>query len=217
MLYSDCEGAQKSLQAKEAYNVSYKRLMYALHPEYKKNFRLSDFSPAFHDVCDYIRKEGFIRKFSDLHFSEYIVKKIISIVNQVLISDAGQKRVITNKTWTLERMADYFKPLIGHTIHRELRSFGRYPDFYFYYDQMKALQVWNYWNHMGIIIPFNGVFPKGEIGINPANQELSFRTFRCNTRTKEGSLFAEPVEELQVRFVPRLVDLKYTLMRNKPV
>jgi hypothetical protein len=217
MLYSDCENAQKFLRAKEAYNVPYKRLMYALHPEYKKNFRLSDFNPTVQKVCDYIRKEGFIRSLSDAHLTEYIVKKIISLVNQVLISDVGQKRVITNKTWTLERMAEYFKPLIGHMIHRELRSFGRYPDFYFYYDQMKALQVWNYWNHMGIVIPFNGVFPKGEIGINPANQELSFRSFRCKTHARDGFLFAEPVEELQLRFVPRLVDLKYTLMRNKSI
>lgn len=215
MLYSDCADAQKFLGAKEVYNVPYKRLMYAFHPEYKQNFRLSDFNPAILDACSYIRKEGFVRDFSDRHFTEYIVKKIINLVNRLLITDAGQKRVIMNKTWTFERMAEYFKPLVGHMIHRELRSFGRYPDFYFYYDQLKALQAWNYWNHMGIVVPFNGVFPKGEVGINPANQELSFRTFRCKTRANGGFLFAEPVEELKVRFVPRLVDLKHTRMRNK--
>ena len=68
---------------------------------------------------------------------------------------------------------------------------------------------------MGIAVPFNGVFPKGEVGLNPANPELAVRSFRCQVRSGEDGLYAEPVEELDLRFVPRLVDLKYTLMRNK--
>lgn len=216
MLYADCSEARKFLGVKEAYNVPYKRLMYALYPEYKRNFRLNDFNPAIALASAYIAKEGYIRGHSGKRFGEYVMKKIVCLVNQLLVSDEGRTRIGANKVWAFEDMAGCFKPLVGHMIHRELRTFGRYPDFYFYYDQMKALQAWNYWNHMGVAVPFNGVFPKGEVGINPANQDLSFRAFRCETRAKDGFLFAEPAEELQVRLMPRLVDLKYTLMRNKP-
>lgn len=217
MLYSDSIDAKKYFQRKEAYNVPYKRLLYDFYPDYKNNFRLSDFNPLFQNVCDYIKKKGFISNFRKDHFSDYISKKIVSLVNDVLVSAGQHKNVIKNKTWSTERMSELFKPLMGHLIHRELRSFGRFPDFYFYYDQLKALQIWNFWNHMGIIVPFNGVFPKAEIGINPANQELSFRAFRCRNYKKDGFLFAEPIEELQLHFVPKLVELKHTLMRNKPV
>lgn len=216
MLYSDSVDAQKWLRYKEIYNTPYKRLTYGLYPEYKKSFRLSDFNPSLKDLYTHISKEKHFLNFNNAHFSEYIVKRMICQVNQFLVSEGGQEKIVANKTWSLERMSEFCKPLIGHMIHRELRSFGRYPDFYFYYDQLKALQAWNYWNHMGVAIPFNGVFPKGEVGINPANPELAFRSFRCKIKSKDGFLFAEPAEELQIRLVPRLVDLKYTLMRNKP-
>ncbi len=217
MLYSDSIETKKYTQKKEINNMPYKRLIYAFYPEFKKHFRLNGFKPSQQDLCDYIFKEGFIREFQVNHFLEYITKKIIYLINQTLIADSGHKRIAENKTWSFEHLIDFFKPLLGHMIHRELRSFGRYPDFYFYFDQLKALQVWNYWNHMGVVIPFNGVFPKGEVGINPANSELSLRAFNCQINSKEGFLYAEPIEELKIRLIPRLVDLKYTLMRNKSI
>jgi hypothetical protein len=215
MLYANCPEAARCLERGEFYNVPYKRLAYGLYPEYKNNFRLTDFNPTLETLTAYLQGSGFIRNFATDHFTEHIVRKMVNLVNRLLISDEGAKCVAANQTWNLERMASVMKPLLGHMIHRELRSFERYHDFYFYYDQMKALQAWNYWNHMGIAVPFNGVFPKGEVGLNPANPELAVRSFRCQVRSGEDGLYAEPVEELNLRFVPRLVDLKYTLMRNK--
>lgn len=215
MLHADSEAAQRCRERGEFYNAPYKRLVYGLYPEYKENFRLTDFNPTPEALAEFLRRAGDVRNFYTGQLAEYVMTKLIDLVNRLLISDEGRQRVAAHRAWNLESMAGVLKPLLGHTIHRELRSFQRYRDFYFYYDQMKALQAWNYWNHMGVAVPFNGVFPKGEVGINPANPELAVRSFRCQVSDGADGLYAEPVEELDLRFAPRLVDLKYTLMRNK--
>ena len=107
-------------------------------------------------------------------------------------------------------------PLVGHLVHRELRNFGRFPDFYFYFDQFKALQIWNYWNHMGITIPFNGFFPKGEVGINPAYPNLKYHIYRAEiSRENSSFMYVTKGEELEINIVPRLVHLRFATMRKR--
>jgi hypothetical protein len=205
MLYTDSRAARQCAEQGEFYNVAYKELIYALRPGYRQNFHLTDFNIPLADICREIRRIGCITNFEEEHFWTYVAKKVVYHIKASLFSsDPG-----TNAKSPLT-------PLIGHLIHRELRSFGRYPDFYLYYDQLKAIQAWNYWNRMDITIPFNGVFPKGEAGINPANPDLNIRIFRCDVHEAKDGLIAIPAEEISARLVPRLVDPKFTLLRNKP-
>ena len=217
MLHADDDAARRCHERGEMYNVPYKELMYHFRPSYRQNFRLHDFDIPFDDIADEIERRGYIRSFDRGHCARYIRQKMIMLVGQRLISDDAEARIIDCAIWDFARMSQLLMPLVGHTIHRELRSFGRYPDFYFYYDQVKALQAWNYWNQRGIATPFNGAFPKDEIGINPADPDLSVNVFRCGMRERNGDILATPVEKLDVRLLPRLVDLKYTLLRNKPM
>ena len=216
MLFADNDEATRFRELGEMYNVPYKELMYHFRPSYRQNFRLHDFDVSLNALADYIDERGYIRAFEREHFASYVQRKMISLVSQRLVTSGAEQRVADCSVWDFTRLSELFLPLVGHTIHRELRSFGRYPDFYFYYDQMKALQAWNYWNQQGIATPFNGVFPKDEVGINPANPDLAINVYRCETRARDGDVFATPVEKLDARLLPRLVDLKHTLMRNKP-
>ena len=115
----------------------------------------------------------------------------------------------------MDSLSEHFKPLLGHIIHRELRNFGRYPNFYYYFDQVKALEVWNYWNYSNIITPFNGVIPKGELGINPAFPNLEYNIYKNKIVEEGGECFVDVKEKIKVDLVPRLVDLKFTTLRNK--
>ncbi len=78
-------------------------------------------------------------------------------------------------------------------------------------DQYKALQAWNYWNHLDVVLPFNATMPKGEVGINPAYPALEHVIFRAE-KVEDG--LVEPVEQLDLSIAPRLVDLRYALMRS---
>lgn len=64
---------------------------------------------------------------------------------------------------------------------------------------------------MDIVAPFNGTMPKGEIGINPAYPNLDYRVWRAE---QDDTGHLHPAEELSLTIAPRLVDIKYTLMRN---
>ena len=119
--------------------------------------------------------------------------------------------------WSFDGLELFLKPLLGHLIHRELRTFGRYPHFYFYFDQSKALQIWNYWNQLKVIVPFNGIIPKGEIGINPAYPELKYKIYlgRVLAEGAEESSLVEIEKELGFKLVPRLIDPKFVNMREQ--
>jgi len=77
---------------------------------------------------------------------------------------------------------------------------------------MKALQIWNYWNQLNLIIPFNGIIPKGEVGINPAYPELKYKIYLAESYKEENKMYLKPTKEQNVQIVPRLVDPKFTAM-----
>jgi len=103
----------------------------------------------------------------------------------------------------------------GHTIHRLLRNMNRSSDFYYYFEQTKALEIWNFWNMSNVLLPFNGLLPKGEIGINPAFPQKNESVYSAELIYGKGSTIVRPIERVDCGVAPRLVDLKYTFMRWK--
>jgi len=70
---------------------------------------------------------------------------------------------------------------------------------------------------MGIVIPFNGVMPKGEVGINPAWPDLKTKVY-IGEEIKGpvvDAMYIAPKKEIAVKIVPRLVDHRITIMRSK--
>ena len=120
-----------------------------------------------------MKERKIIKNLEYRHFSKYITDRLLILTMSRLLKNTGNIEW-KDFEWNFNNLLDCTSPLVGHLIHRELRNFGRYPSLYFYFDQTKALQIWNYWNHMDIVIPFNGILPKGEIGINPAYPDLQY-------------------------------------------
>ncbi len=215
MIYQDCYKSEIYDSVGELYNESYKNLMYDLYPKFTENFKLSGFKPTFEEVVSYILKNKLFKKFDPEHMRKYVAERLVFLTNARLLN-TFQGPVEWNKIiWNFDSILDYASPLAGHLIHRELRTFGRYPSFYFYFDQYKALQVWNYWNHMNIAVPFNGVIPKGEVGINPAAADIKYKIYSSKIDVGKDYIYAEPSKQLNLRVVPKLVDPKFTFMRNK--
>jgi len=214
MLFQDNDEAKKYSEVGEFYNPTYKKLMYALEPRLKQNFKLSGFQPSINELIKYLEDKKIFTKFNYAHFKDWLAKRLLYLSNARLFDKNKQNNVEWRKFhWDFDNLTKFAKPLLGHLIHRELRNFGRYPSFYFYFDQTKALQVWNYWNHMDIEIPFNGVIPKGEIGINPALPNLTYKIFLGKQiRNKSGFRYLEQTKELKISIEPKLVDLRYSCM-----
>lgn len=208
LCHQNCDEARASHEQREFYNRSYKELLFTMRPNLVKSFNLATFNPSPVDLSTYIALK------SDWGFTmpqmfEFMAERLAFLVCSRLIPDATgiDWRKIA---WRFFSVTEIFGPLVGHLIHRQLRTFQRSGLFYFYYDQTKAMQVWNYWNHNDIAVSFNGVIPKGEVGINPA-YPLDWKFYRGMYR---DGLVCKDVQ-LSLKAVPRLVDLKNTFMRSK--
>ncbi|WP_232778574.1 hypothetical protein [Carbonactinospora thermoautotrophica] len=209
MLHSTTERTQRLKDAGEMNNWLYKEMLFAAFPGMAGRFDLTKFRPSPKGLACLLRQVD--DTLDPDHAMRYLVERLCFLVHARLFSPYASPDDWHRTRWEFDELRKRVAPLIGHLIHRELRTFGRYPDFYFYFDQYKALQAWNYWNHMDIVTPFNGTIPKGEVGINPAYPNLDYRIFRAEL-TGPGVL--RPVEPLDLTIAPRLVDIKYTLMRN---
>jgi hypothetical protein len=209
MLHSTSPETERLKELGELNNQLYKEVLFAAFPGMAGAFNLSEFRPTSESMK--LLLEQIDPTINADHAQRYLVERISFLVNARLLSPDGTRQNWHYTRWEFDSLCERVAPLVGHLIHRELRTFGRYPDFYFYYDQHKALQVWNYWNHMDIVAPFNGTIPKGEVGINPAYPDLKYSIY-LGEPTANG--IVRPVKELDLRITPRLVDLKFTLMRD---
>jgi hypothetical protein len=215
MLYQDNPEAKKYHDLGELYNPTYKELMYEFYPRFMSNFRLGAFRPHISQVIVFMKEKHIFSKLDEGHIKEHLAKRLISLINKYFFNPKTGAIDWSTLRYDFESICGFLGPLVGHLIHRELRIFRRYPHFYFYFDQTKALRIWNYWNHMDVVVPFNGVIPKGEIGINPAYPNLKYEIYEGRVYKEDGYSFVEPVRKLAVEIVPRLVDLKLAIMRNK--
>lgn len=214
MLFQNNAEAKKYAEVGEFYNPSYKDLMYQLQPLLKKNYKLSNFNPTIEELFGHIKNRHIFLNFDESHMIKYLSERLVFWVNTRLFNVERSVVDWRKFRWDFDHLVENAKPLVGNLIHRELRNFGRYPSFYFYFDQTKALQVWNYWNHMDVTVPFNGVFPKGEVGINPAYPDLSYKVYLGHVSHDKDFTFIEPKKEIEIDIVPKLVDLRFTVMRN---
>ncbi|WP_040479464.1 hypothetical protein [Longispora albida] len=211
MLHSNAPRARDLRERREFDNWLYKDLLFAAFPGMAGRFDLARFQPRAAELA--ARLPGLDPTIELGHLAAYVADRVALLVCARLLTSTARDLNWRRLRWEFDDLRPHAAPLLGHLIHRELRAFGRYPDFYFYFDQYKALQAWNYWNHLDIVLPFNATMPKGEIGVNPAYPDLR-HTIRQAVVTGDGSL--EAVKDLDVTIAPRLIDLRHTLMRARP-
>ena len=183
-------------------------------------FNFGLFQPNFNDIVKYLETINIITKENISSFENYLIQRLRYLIinrfyHNVKHESNTKKSFWQNIEWNLNYLQHQLTPLLGHTIHRLLRNMHRYPNFYFYFDQYKALQIWNYWNHNHIALPYNAVLPKGEIGINPANPSMKYRIFSTKIWHKNGYSYLSKEQELPLMIEPRLAELNMLLMRKK--
>ena len=216
MLFQDSDICKDFKKLGEFYSPSYKELVFSLCPYLSKNFSLQEFKPSLNSVVDYIKKNEIIKNFDEQEMFSYLADRLAFLTDTRLFSENIDQINWEGVRWNFEDLSKYMRPLLGHLIHRELRNFNRYPYFYFYFEQLKALEVWNYWNYMNIIVPFNGTIPKGEIGINPAHPDLKYKTYLAETKKSNSyHTYLTPQKEINLNIAPKLVDVKFASMRDK--
>ncbi len=209
MLYQDSDEAKQAHMLGELYNYSYKDLMFDLFPNSLLDQGLNVFKPTLKQLSSYIGQKGIISHLNLNEMSNYLVNRLAFLIYTRLLNANPPLINWSKPNLDFDTITSMAPQLIGHLLHRELKSYSRHSDF----DQFEALQIWDYWNHMNIVIPFNGFIPKGESGINPAYPDLRYKIYSGKVHERENNLYLTPDKKLNIKIVSRLVHEKYATMR----
>ncbi|GHF50902.1 hypothetical protein GCM10018790_30880 [Kitasatospora xanthocidica] len=209
MLHSSSRATREYADCGEMNNRLYKELAFSAVDSMGTLFDLGRFYPGHTRLLDLI---GRIEPGLAASAADYVRRRMSHLFAATSLTPRQDIRNFTFHTAGLGTLAKTAPRLLGQLIFREIRLLDRYPQLYHCFEQAKALQAWAYWNKEGILTPFNGVSPKGEIGINPACPNARFTVWTAES-CRQGLL--HPVEQIAAVPAPRLVPWLVAPLRNR--
>jgi len=212
MLFSRDKRSMQSASQGELNSWGYKELVFRACPALLRNFNLGEFRPSLAALIRTVHQletEGKIA-IDPSQFIEHIQQRLSFLVDHCLLN-SSPVCLRSLALMDFDKLAAAAAPLLGHAIDREVRRAGRYKDFYVEFDALKARQAWSYWNSQNLSIPFNGILPKGEVGVNPTLQERC-KVYQAAPYHIDGDLYLQPQKRLDVRIIPELVKPQLTFM-----
>lgn len=215
MLHSKDGESIRYASQQEFNNWSYKDFIFQLAPHLLVNFNLGSFSPTLEQL---IKTSRIMNSMATLHinvdsFITSVMLRISTMISSLLLSGIDSTASIT-KEMAFSDLAEYLPNLVGHSIDRSVRQLKELRDFTHKYDKHKAEQVWQYWNEKKIAFPFNGIIPKGEVGINPT-ASLKHRVYAAKATMHGKDLHLERGVGLPLKIVPEFLSASHAFMGIK--
>ncbi|MFF9818985.1 hypothetical protein [Streptomyces sp. NPDC014006] len=198
MLHSASQQTKAYAQAGELNNWPPKRLAHAAVDGMDRLFDLARFNPRHHRLVQLI--EG-IEPALAPGTAEYVRRRLSHLFALTALHPSQDAAAVTFQDADLGTLVKAAPGLIGQMVYREIRYLPRYQQLYHCFEKAKALEAWDYWNHEGIATPFNGVIPKGEMGINPAYPRSAARVWAARQDSKG---YLHPEEEINAVLTPHL-------------
>lgn len=205
------ENSKKYSKLNEIYVGNFKSLSFKTIPRLTKDFNLG----IFKTDLNLLKKEIKALHLDYTEFKKFIIDRSIFFIEKYLFDGEIKNDIFLNDK-DLDEYRNICPDFIGHILHRIIRKMNRYPDFHINFDTYKAIKIWNYWNKRDILIPFNNITIKGEVGINPVFANLKYKIFKTNIiKDDDDDLIFQKGEETNVKIVPQLVELDKLMMRRK--
>lgn len=198
MLHSATPETKACAQMGELNNWLYKRLAFAAVDGMDQLFDLARFNPRQDRLVELI--EGMEPDLSPA-VADYVRRRLSHLLARIALHPSQDAASVTFQGTDLGAIQKAAPGLIGQMIFREIRYMPRYRQLYHCFEKAKALEAWDYWNSTGIPTPFNGILPKGEIGIHPLYPRSSVRVWAAE-RDDKGHL--HPAEEIEAAVTPHL-------------
>ncbi|MEU6258636.1 hypothetical protein [Streptomyces sp. NPDC047043] len=198
MLHSATAETKIYAQAGELNNLLYKRLAFAAVDDMNQLFDLARFNPRHQRLVQLI--EG-LEPALGPGVAEYVRRRLSHLFARTALHPSQDAASVSFQGVGLGTLRKAAPGLIGQMIFREIRYMPRYQHLYHCFEKAKALEAWDYWNNEGVPTPFNGVLPKGEMGINPVYPRSAVRAW---TAKPDAKGYVHPVEEITADFTPHL-------------
>ncbi|MCD0450155.1 hypothetical protein LO762_13265 [Actinocorallia sp. API 0066] len=205
MLHSTSAATKACGESGELNNRLYKQLAFSAVESMGHLFDLALFSPGRDRLLELVAS---VEPTLASHVVAYVGERLPHVFATAALALKRDAASVTFRGATYARLARDAPGLLGQTLFRLMRAGPRYPQLFPVFEQAKATGVSAYWNTEAIPVPFNGVIPKGEVGVNLA-WPGGARTWIAE-RCPSGLL--RPTEELDLTFVPRLADLRETAL-----
>ncbi|MYX15532.1 hypothetical protein GTY67_19420 [Streptomyces sp. SID8374] len=198
MLHSTAPETKVCAQAGELNNWLYKRLAFAAVDGMDRLFDLSRFAPRYGRLIQLTER---IEPGLGPGVAEYVRRRLSHLFARAALHPSQDAASVSFQGADLNTLRKFAPGLIGQMVFRQIRYMPRYQQLYHCFEKAKALEAWDYWNSEGIPTPFNGILPKGEIGINPLYPRSAVRVWAAEQDSK-GHL--HPAEEIAATFTPHL-------------
>ncbi|MFC8705820.1 hypothetical protein ACFUIV_27050 [Streptomyces anulatus] len=198
MLHSATPETKSYAQAGELNNWLYKRLAFAAVDGMHELFDLARFHPRHQQLVQLIAS---VEPALAPGAAEYVRRRLSHLFARTALHPSQDAAAVTFRGTGLGTLRKVAPGLIGQMVFREIRYMPRYQQLYHCFEKAKALEAWDYWNREGIPTPFNGILPKGEIGIHPVYPRSTIRAW---TATQDGRGFLYPAQEVTAVFTPHL-------------
>ncbi|MEV6512913.1 hypothetical protein AB0M61_43325 [Streptomyces sp. NPDC051642] len=198
MLHSATPETKSCAQAGELNNWLYKRLAFAAVDGMAQLFDLARFNPRHPQLVRLV--EGMEPALGP-GVAEYVRRRLSHLFARTTLHPSQDAASVTFLGADLSTLRNVAPGLIGQMVFREIRYMPRYQQLYHCFEKAKALEAWDYWNSEGIPTPFNGILPKGEIGINPVYPRSTVRAW---TAELDGRGYLHPADEVTAVFTPHL-------------
>ncbi|MFF1792562.1 hypothetical protein ACFVX9_39650, partial [Kitasatospora sp. NPDC058243] len=198
MLHSTTPETKAYAGEGELNNLLYKRLAFAAVDGMDQLFDLARFSPRHHQLIQLI--EGLDPALGP-GVAEYVRRRLSHLLARTALAPSQDVSAVTFQGTDIATLQKAAPGLIGQMAFREIRYMARYGQLYHCFEKSKALEVWDYWNNEGIPTPFNGILPKGEIGINPVYPRSAVRIWVAEQDSKG---YLQPMEEVAAVVTPHL-------------
>ncbi|MEW1700829.1 hypothetical protein [Streptomyces sp. NPDC091278] len=198
MLHSTTPETKNCAEAGELNNWLYKRLAFAAVDGMDQLFDLARFHPHHQQLVQLI--EG-IEPALGPGVAQYVRRRLSHLFARTALHPSQDAASVSFHGADLSTLRHVAPGLMGQMIFREIRYMPRYQQLYHCFEKAKALEAWDYWNHEGIPTPFNGILPKGEIGIHPLYPRSAVRAW---TAQQDSNGFLHPVQEVNAVLTPHL-------------
>ena len=198
MLHSTTPETKNYAQAGELNNWLYKRLAFATVDDMNNVFDLARFAPH-HDQL--VRVIDGVEPALSAGVADYVRRRLSHLVALTTLHPSQDAAAVTFQGADLSTLRKAAPGLIGQMVFREVRYMPRYQQLYHCFEKSKALEAWDYWNIEGIPTPFNGILPKGEIGINPVYPRSTVRAW---TAEQDSKGYLHPGEQVAAVLTPHL-------------
>ncbi|MGY9066887.1 hypothetical protein [Streptomyces sp. CAS3] len=198
MLHSATLETKTYAQNGELNNWLYKRIAFAAVDGMHQLFDLARFHPRHQQLVQLVDS---VEPSLVPGAAEYVRQRLSHLFARTALHPSQDAASVAFQGADLSTLQQAAPGLIGQMIFREIRYMPRYQQLYHCFEKAKALEAWDYWNHEGIPTPFNGILPKGEIGVHPIYPRSAVRGWIAK-RDSKG--FLHPAQEITAVFTPRL-------------